>query len=136
MANFIHLQMFNALLRRPYLRLIAGLAGVAMLSATWAPALAGWVGDAVTVCMNRNPPDGTVITKSVRRSTCGGRCESELRVPSGHRMLICRGQAIPNGYTIELLTTTPDCTCYGSDQNAYMIKTEPADQDFRQYFPR
>jgi len=76
------------------------------------------------MCLNRNPPEGMVITKSVRLPTCGGQCESELQHPAGHRMLICRGQAIPKGYTLELLTSTPDCECYGSGQNAYMIKAE------------
>jgi len=136
MANFIHLQMSDAPPREPYSRLITGLAGVAMLSATLSPALAGSGGNAVTVCMNRNPPDGTVITKSVKSSSCGVRCESEIQTPAGQRMLICRGQAIPKGYTLELLTTSPDCACYGRDQNAYMIKAEPADDEFRQYFPR
>ena len=41
MANFIRLQSFNARARRPYSRLIAGVAGVAMLSATTTPAFAG-----------------------------------------------------------------------------------------------
>jgi len=90
----------------------------------------------VTMCMNRNPPEGTVITKSIRRSSCGEQCESEIQIPAGHRMLICRGQAIPQGYTLELLTTTPDCSCYGRDQNAYMIKAENANDEFRQAFPR
>ena len=136
MANFIHLQMSDAPPREPYSRLITGLAGVAMLSATLSPALAGSGGNAVTVCMNRNPPDGTVITKSVKSSSCGVRCESEIQTPAGQRMLICRGQAIPKGYTLELLTTSPDCACYGRGQNAYMIKAEPVDDEFRQNFPR
>ena len=46
MSNFIRLQSFNARARRPYSRLIAGLAGVAMLSATAAPAFAGSGGSA------------------------------------------------------------------------------------------
>lgn len=41
MSNFVRLQGFNARARRPYSRLIAALAGVAMLSTTAAPALAG-----------------------------------------------------------------------------------------------
>jgi hypothetical protein len=92
-------------------------------------------GVAVTMCMNRNPPEGTVITKSVRQSSCGDQCESEIQLPAGHRMLICRGQAIPKGYTLELLTTTPDCSCYGRDQNAYMIKAETPENEFRQALP-
>ena len=92
-------------------------------------------GEAVTMCMNRNPPEGTVITKSVRRASCGEQCESEIQIPAGHRMLICRGQAIPKGYTLELLTTTPDCSCYGRDQNAYMIKAETPENEFRQALP-
>ncbi len=90
----------------------------------------------VTMCMNRNPPEGAVITKSVRQASCGDQCESELQIPAGHRMLICRGQAIPKGYTLELLTTTPDCSCYGRDQNAYMIKAETANDEFKQALPQ
>lgn len=93
-------------------------------------------GEAVTMCMNRNPPEGTVITRSVRQSSCGDQCESEIQIPAGHRMLICRGQAIPKGYTLELLTTTPACSCYGRDQNAYMIKAESANEEFRQALPQ
>jgi hypothetical protein len=93
-------------------------------------------GVAVTACMNRNPPEGTVITKSVRQSSCGDQCESEIQIPAGQRMLICRGQAIPKGYTLELLTTTPDCSCFGRDQNAYMIKAETANDEFRQALPQ
>jgi len=93
-------------------------------------------GVAVTMCMNRNPPEGTVITKSVRQSSCGEQCESELQIPAGQRMLICRGQAIPKGYTLELLTTTPDCSCYGREQNAYMIKAESANDEFKQALPQ
>ncbi len=109
--------------------MLAGLAAIVMLIWAGAAAVAASGGDAVTVCMNRNPPDGTVITKSVRRSNCGARCESELRVPAGQRMLICRGQQIPKGYKLELLTTTPDCDCYGREQNAYMIKVDPGDAE-------
>jgi len=90
----------------------------------------------VTMCMNRNPPEGTVITKSIRRPRCGDKCESEIQLPAGNRMLICRGQAIPEGYRLELLTTTPDCSCYGRDQNAYMIKAETANDEFKQAFPQ
>ncbi len=90
----------------------------------------------VTTCLNRNPPEGAVITKSVRRATCGDKCESEIQLPAGKRMLICRGQAIPEGYTLEMLTSTPDCSCYGPDQNAYMIKAESANDEFRQALPQ
>lgn len=135
MTDFFRLQIFNGRARRPDSRLISGLAGVAMLIAAGASAFAG-SGGAITVCMNRNPPEGTVITKSVKGSGCGARCESVLQIPAGQRMLICRGQAIPAGYKLELLTTTPDCSCYGREQNAYMIKAEPADHEFRQYVPQ
>jgi hypothetical protein len=93
-------------------------------------------GEAITVCMNRNPPDGTVITRSVRQARCGDRCESEIQVPAGERMLICRGQAIPKGYTLELLTTTPACSCYGREQNAYMIRAESENEKFQQALPQ
>ncbi len=92
-------------------------------------------GKTITMCMNRNPPEGTVITKSVRQASCGDQCESEIQTPAGQRMLICRGQAIPKGYTLELLTTTPDCSCYGSDQNAYMIEAQTPEHEFRQALP-
>ncbi len=74
--------------------------------------------------MNRNPPEGTVITKSVRDPACNGRCRSEIEIPTRQRMVICRGQSIPKGYVIELLTSTPDCSCAGGGQNAYTIKAE------------
>jgi len=140
MASFIRLQILNPRARGRYARLIAGIAGVAMLSAAAASAVAGSGREPVTMCLNRNHPEGTVITKSVRRSGCGAGCEAELQVPTGHRMLICRGQAIPKGYKLELLTTTPDCACYGRDQNAYMIKVDPADgqpadDEVRPHFP-
>jgi len=90
----------------------------------------------ITACMNRDPPEGTVITKSVRRPSCGEKCESELQIPAGSRMLICRGQAIPKGYRLELLTTTPDCSCYGADQNAYMIRVENENDEFKQTLPQ
>ncbi len=78
----------------------------------------------ISVCMNRNPPEGTVITKSVRDPACNGQCRSEIEIPTRDRMVICRGQSIPKGYEIELLTSTPDCSCAGGDQNAYTIKAE------------
>jgi len=81
-------------------------------------------GGPITVCMNRNPPEGTVITKSVRDPACNGQCRSELEIPIRNRMVICRGQSIPKGYAIELLTFTPDCSCAGGGQNAYTIKAE------------
>ncbi len=65
-----------------------------------------------------------VITKSVRDPACNGQCRSEIEIPTRDRMVICRGQSIPKGYAIQLLTSTPDCACSGGGQNAYTIKAE------------
>ena len=90
----------------------------------------------ITVCMNRNPPEGTVITRSVRDPGCKGQCESDLVIPMSDRMVICRGQSIPKGYEIELLTSTPDCACVGSGQNAYTIKAQTEEQKLPFNIPR
>jgi hypothetical protein len=131
---------FNVRAPRHNARLIASVAAAAILSATASTLFAGSIDgekiglqsesnfpNGVVMCMNRNPPDGTVITRSVRQASCGDQCESEVHIPAGHRMLICRGQAIPKGYMLEVLTTTPDCSCYGGNENAYVIKVDPGD---------
>ena len=61
MRNFIRLQMFAARARRPYSRLIAGVAAIAMISATAAPARV-WAGGVFT-------PNNLVVSRSVYAGT-------------------------------------------------------------------
>jgi hypothetical protein len=37
-------------------------------------------------------------------------------------MIVCANQPLPSGYSLDSITTTPDCLCLGDEDNAYVIR--------------
>ena len=76
-----------------------------------------------TVCSEDVPPTGMVIIKTGSSQICNGACRSRTLQPvTGAIMIICAHQAVPKGYLLDSVTSTPDCRCLGEEDNAYVIR--------------
>ncbi len=81
---------------------------------------------AVVVCAGDTPPKGMVITATGSSSVCAGSCTARKIEPlTGSIMIICGRQPIPDHYTLESITTSPQCKCLGDLDNAYVIRSLP-----------
>ena len=75
------------------------------------------------ICAADIPPDNSVVIATGTAPQCAGACTARLYdVVRGTNMVICSGQPIPEGYTLEGMTTNPRCECLGSADNAYLIR--------------
>lgn len=83
-------------------------------------------GRAVVVCAGDTAPKGMVITATGSSSVCAGSCTARKIEPlTGSIMIICARQPIPDHYTLESITTSPQCKCLGDLDNAYVIRSVP-----------
>ncbi len=79
--------------------------------------------NALIICAGDVPPENMVITASGTSVTCAGSCRSRQIEPvDGPIMVICAGQAIPQYYETESVTSLPACNCIGDQDNAYVIR--------------
>ena len=68
-------------------------------------------------------PEKMVITATGTSPVCRGSCRARRLEPvRGSLMIICANQPIPTDYSLDSVTTTPDCVCLGDEDNAYVIK--------------
>lgn len=63
------------------------------------------------------------MIKTGTNELCGGSCRARTLAPVvGAIMIICAQQPIPPGYSLDSVTSTPDCRCLGDGENAYVIR--------------
>ncbi|MGH7987643.1 MAG: hypothetical protein ACREQX_15355 [Candidatus Binataceae bacterium] len=75
------------------------------------------------MCAGNVTPAGMVITATGTSPNCSGSCQARRLAPAcGVVMKICADQAIPKGYQLDGITSTPACDCLGREDNAYVIK--------------
>jgi hypothetical protein len=76
-----------------------------------------------TICAGNIPPDGMVITATGTSDSCPRLCRARDTQPAQLSItVICAGQAIPDGYELENLTSVPACDGVGAQDNAYVIR--------------
>lgn len=84
-------------------------------------------GGAQVICSGDLPPEGTAITATGTSTICGGACRArKFSTVQGSTMIICAQQPIPTNYTLQSVTTSPSCNCLGDQDNAYVIRENPA----------
>jgi hypothetical protein len=77
----------------------------------------------ITVCSEDVAPPGMVVTWTGNANVCRGPCRARaLQRVIGPIMVICAHQPVPKDYTIDSVTTTPNCSCLGDEDNAYVIR--------------
>jgi hypothetical protein len=75
------------------------------------------------VCSEDLIPSEMVVTATGTSPVCRGSCRARrIEEVRGPIMIICAKQPVPQGYTLDSITTTPDCQCLGDEDNAYVIK--------------
>jgi hypothetical protein len=75
------------------------------------------------VCSEDIIPDNMAITATGTSPVCRGSCRARRLEPvRGSIMIICSNQPIPKDYSLDSVTTTPDCVCLGDEDNAYVIR--------------
>jgi hypothetical protein len=78
---------------------------------------------AAVVCAGDTPPKGMVITATGSSPVCAGSCTArQIQAVSGSIMIICARQPIPDDYSLESVTSSPNCKCLGDSDNAYIIR--------------
>jgi hypothetical protein len=64
-----------------------------------------------------------VITATGTSDSCPGSCRARYTEPAQLSiMVICAGQAIPDKYEIQSITTSAACDCVDQLDNAYVIR--------------
>lgn len=98
--------------------------GFVVLAGLALAALAGAASrQAQIICAEDVLPDSMVVTATGTSPVCKGSCRARRMEPVGGAvMIICGNQAIPKNYTLDSITTTPDCQCLGNEDNAYVIR--------------
>ena len=75
------------------------------------------------VCSEDVIPDDMVVTATGTSPLCKGSCRARRIEPiRGPIMIICANQAVPKDYSLDSVTSTPDCQCLGNEDNAYVVK--------------
>jgi hypothetical protein len=78
---------------------------------------------AEVVCADDIVPSGMAVTATGTAPSCDGSCRArEIQPVCGLVMKICAGQPIPQGYTLDSITSMPGCQCLGFDGDAYVIR--------------
>ncbi len=78
---------------------------------------------AEVLCADDIVPFGMAVTATGTAPSCDGSCRArEIKPVCGLVMKICAGQPIPQGYTLDSITSMPGCQCLGFDDDAYVIR--------------
>jgi len=75
------------------------------------------------VCSEDLIPENMIVTATGTSPVCRGSCRARRIEPvRGSVMIVCANQPLPSGYSLDSITTTPDCLCLGDEDNAYVIR--------------
>src|SRR5262249_54015446 len=78
---------------------------------------------ALIICSEDVIPQDMVVTATGTSPVCRGSCRARRMEPvRGSIMIICANQPLPKDYSLDSVTSTPDCQCLGNEDNAYVIK--------------
>ena|SRR5581483_11725945 len=81
------------------------------------------------VCSEDVIPGEMVVTATGTSPVCHGSCRARRIEPvRGPVMIICANQPVPKDYSLDSVTTTPDCRCLSNEDNAYVIKRTEASE--------
>ncbi|GEM_PF-2341135 len=105
-----------------------------LTSVTMAGTVSAASRQAQVVCSEDVIPGNMVVTATGTSPICHGSCRARKIEPvRGSVMIICANQPVPNDYSLDSVTTTPDCGCLSNEDNAYVIKrieaTETSDEE-------